>query len=152
MQTLKYRVITSKNQYKDYCTLLERLVCSMQKDRNVKDEIALLTILIEKWEADHIISSGMDPVQLLRSLMKDHHLKSQDLVDILGISKGYVSDILNYKKAFSKQVIRKLANYFKVSQEAFNRPYALVTNTKQGLIKQASINRTGSRLIRKTTF
>lgn len=125
MQTLKYKVIASKSQYKDYCTLLERLVCAKQKDRNIKDEIALLTILIEKWEADHIISSGLDPVQLLRSLMKDHNLKSQDLVDILGISKGYVSDILNYKKAFSKQVIRKLAGYFKVSQEAFNRPYAL---------------------------
>lgn len=105
--------------------MLERLVCKKQKGGNIKDEIALLTILIEKWEADHIISTGMDPVQLLRSLMKDHHLKSQDLVDILGISKGYVSDILNYKKAFSKQVIRKLATYFKVSQEAFNRPYAL---------------------------
>lgn len=125
MQTLKYKVISSKGQYKEYCSILESLVCITQKDRNSKDEIALLTILIEKWDADHIISSGLDPVQLLRSFMKDHDLKSQDLVDILGISKGYVSDILNYKKAFSKHVTRKLADYFKVSQEAFNRPYAL---------------------------
>lgn len=134
MQTLKYKVIASKSQYKLYCDLLERLVCAKQKDRNIKDEIALLTILIEKWEADHIISSGLDPVQLLRSLMKDHELKSQDLVDILGISKGYVSDILNYKKAFSKQVIRKLSDCFKVSQEAFNRSYALGVKKDRQLI------------------
>jgi len=53
-------------------------------------------------------------------------MKAQDLTAILGISKGYVSDILNYKKGLSKDVIRKLAEYFKVRQEAFNRPYNLL--------------------------
>jgi HTH-type transcriptional regulator/antitoxin HigA len=46
-------------------------------------------------------------------------------VTLLGISKSYVSEILNYKKGFSKSVIRLLSTYFKVSQEAFNRSYAL---------------------------
>jgi HTH-type transcriptional regulator / antitoxin HigA len=44
---------------------------------------------------------------------------------MLGISKGLVSNILNYKKGLSKESIRILANRFKVSQEAFNRPYVL---------------------------
>lgn len=126
METLKYKVITSKTQYAAYCNTLEELVFSGAKDRNTKDEIALLTLLIEKWDATHLASTGLDPVQLLQSFMKDHHLKAKDLVDILGISKGYVSDILHYKKGLSKEVVRKLAEYFKVAQEAFNRPYALV--------------------------
>src|SRR5690606_9218077 len=67
----------------------------------------------------------MDPIELLKSFMRDHGLKPKDLVDYLGISKGYVSDILNYKKGLSKEVIRKLAGRFNVSQEAFNRPYKL---------------------------
>ena len=125
METLKYKVITSKNQYKEYCKALEQLVFSGSKDRSTKDEIALLTLLIEKWDAEHILSTELDPVQLLHSFIKDHNLKAKDLVEILGISKGYVSDILNYKKGFSKEVIRKLADYFKVSQAAFNRPYKL---------------------------
>lgn len=62
---------------------------------------------------------------MLRSFMEDHHMKPQDLTTILDISKGYVSDILNYKKGLSKEVIRKLAEYFKVKQKAFNRPYKL---------------------------
>lgn len=53
--------------------------------------------------------------------MKDHNMKSKDLVKLLGISKGYVSDILNYKKGLSKTVILKLAEYFRVNQKAFNR-------------------------------
>ena len=81
--------------------------------------------MIEKWDEEHNTFKEVDPIKLLHSLMKDHHLKAKDLVDLLGISKGYVSDILNYKKGLSKEVIRKLAEYFKVSQEAFNRPYKL---------------------------
>lgn len=130
METLKYKVIASKSQYKDYCSKLEELVFSGKKDRNTKDEIALLTLLIEKWDADHNTFEELDPIQMLQAFIKDHDLKAKDLVEILGISKGYVSDILNYKKGLSKEVIRKLAAHFKVSQEAFNRPYKLVVQEK----------------------
>jgi HTH-type transcriptional regulator/antitoxin HigA len=126
METLKYKVITSKVQYAAYCNALEALVFSGAKDRITKDEIALLTLLIEKWDAEHNSFDDLDPIQLLRSLMEEQHLKAKDLVAMLGISKGYASDILNYKKGLSKEVIRKLATHFKVSQEAFNRPYKLV--------------------------
>ncbi len=47
-------------------------------------------------------------------------------MEILGLSKGTVSKILNYQKGFSKETIRKLATHFKLYQEAFNRPYPLV--------------------------
>ncbi len=51
---------------------------------------------------------------------------------ILNVSKGLVSDILNYKKGLSKEIIRSLSNRFKVSQEAFNKRYEL-TNLKAGI-------------------
>ena len=145
METLKYKVITSKNQYKEYCNVLEHLVFSGAKDRNTKDEITLLTLLIEKWDAEHISSNELDPVQLLHSFINDHNLKAKDLVEILGISKGYVSDILNYKKGLSKEVIRKLAHYFKVSQEAFNRPYKLVV-PENAHLRDASVMNTKKEL------
>jgi len=126
MSTLKYKVISSKALYKEYCNILEELVFSGAKDRNSKDEIALLTLLIEKYDDEHNTFDTVDPVQLLQSLMNDQQMKAKHLVDLLEISKGYVSDILNYKKGLSKDVIRKLAAHFKVSQEAFNRPYKLV--------------------------
>lgn len=109
---------------------------SSTKNRNTKDEIALLTLLVEKWDADHISSADIDPAQLLHSFINDHNLKAKDLVEILGISKGYVSDILHYKKGLSKEVIRTLADYFKVSQEAFNRPYKLIVpeNPRSGKV------------------
>lgn len=123
MGGLKYKVIKTIEQYKEYCSLLDVLIEKPASD--VQDEIELLTLLIWKWEQDHNSFIDSDPVELLKSLMKDHQLKSKDLVEILGVSKGLVSDILNYKKGLSKEIIRALSTYFNLSQEAFNRPYKL---------------------------
>ncbi|MDO6430751.1 transcriptional regulator [Flavitalea sp. BT771] len=126
MAELKYKVIKNKIQYNDYCKKLENLVFSGSKDSRKKDEIDLLTVLIEKWDAEHNTFDELDPIQLLLSFMEDQKLKPKDLIEILGISKGYISEILHYKKGLSKDVIRKLAGHFKVTQEAFNRPYKLI--------------------------
>jgi len=146
MATLKYKVITSKVQYKEYSNSLEELVFSGAKDRNTKDEIALLTLLIEKWDAEHNTFDYLDPVQLLHSLIDEHGLKAKDLANILDISKGYVSDILNYKKGLSKEVIRKLSEHFKVSQEGFNRPYKLIV-PENSRLRNASVMNTKKELV-----
>ena len=127
MAELKYTIIKNKTQYKAYCSILENLVSSGTNNKAIKDEIDLLTLLIEKWDAAHNSLHEVDPVTLLRSFMEEQQLKATDLVELLGVSKGYVSEILNYKKGMSKEVIRKLAARFKVSHEAFNRVYALKT-------------------------
>jgi len=127
MAELRYKVIKSKTQYNDYCKKLEDLVFSGSKDSHTKDEIDLLTALIEKWDTEHNTFDELDPIQLLHSFMDDHKLRPKDLVKILDVSKGYVSEILHYKKGLSKDVIRKLSEYFKVTQEAFNRSYDLVS-------------------------
>ncbi|WP_018629343.1 helix-turn-helix domain-containing protein [Niabella aurantiaca] len=145
MATLKYKVITSKTQYRDYCNALEQLLFSGSKDRDTKDEIALLTLLIEKWDEAHNTFEELDPIQLLQSLMKDHNLKAKDLVPVLNMSKGYISDILNYKKGLSKEVIRKLATRFKISQEALNRPYKL-TVPENAHLRNASVMNTKKEL------
>lgn len=135
METLKYTVIKSEDQYNRYCTELESLLDSGEQNQ-LNDEIDLLTLLIEKYEEENNTFESADPVGLLRSFMEDHDMKPKDLVALLGISKGYVSDILNYKKGMSKAVIRKLSSHFKVNQKAFNRPY-LLSGTKA--VKQKSV-------------
>ncbi|MEO6719960.1 MAG: helix-turn-helix domain-containing protein [Ferruginibacter sp.] len=145
MSALKYKIISSKIQYREYSNILEQLVFSDSKDRGVKDEIALLTLLIEKWDEEHNRFEEINPVSLLHSLMTDHKMKAKDLVELLEVSKGYVSDILNYKKGLSKDVIRKLSEYFKISQEAFNRPYKLVAPANSR-IRNASVMNTKKEL------
>jgi HTH-type transcriptional regulator/antitoxin HigA len=125
METLKYKVIKTKAQYKLYCNMLEELVFSDKKTKAQKEEIELLTVLIEKWDDEHNTLKQLDPVELLSYLMKENKINQIELSKILGVSKSVVSEILNYKKNMSKNVIRKLALHFKLSQDAFNREYAL---------------------------
>ncbi len=146
MATLKYKVIKSKRQYKEYSNILENLIFSGSKGRDTKDEIALLTLLIEKWDEKHNTFAEVDPIRLLHSLMDDHNMKAKDLVELLEVSKGYISDILNYKKGLSKEVIRKLAGHFKIFQEAFNRPYIL-TVSANSRFRNASVKNTKKELI-----
>lgn len=121
MKPLQYTIIKDEEQYKRYCDILENLI-SQNKNQ---DEIDLLTLLIEKWDNEHDTFTDADPIELLKALMNDNNLRAKDLVEILNLSKGTISKILNYHKGLSKDTIRKLSDYFKVSQEAFNRPYRL---------------------------
>jgi len=144
MSALKYTIIKSKTQYTQYCKNLEELLDSGSKSKAVNDEIDLLTLLIEKWDESHNTFDDLDPIELLHSLMTDHKMKAKDLVDLLEVSKGYVSDILHYKKGLSKDVIRKLAERFKVSQEAFNRHYKLIVPENSHL-RNASVMNTAKK-------
>ena len=124
MNKIAYTVIKTKEQYYEYCRTLEKLV--FLDNEQSDDEIELLELLIEKWDQDHNTLDDLDPIELIKSIMEDHKLKAKDLAEILNLSKGTISKILNYQKGLSKESIRKLSNHFKLYQEAFNRPYPLV--------------------------
>lgn len=125
METLKYTVIKNRKQYNTYCNELEHLLSFPKLSRVQKQETELLTLLIEKWDAEHNSFTELDPVKLLQGLMEQKNISASSLAAKLDKSKGLISDILNYKKAFSKEMIRELAIEFKVSQDAFNRVYPL---------------------------
>jgi len=145
MQTLLYKVIKTKKQYYQYCEILEELASVKAKSKEQKDAIELLTLLIEKWDADNNSFADADPIELLRYLMEVNNLKSTDMAALLGISKSLFSDILNYRRGLSKEVIRKLAEQFKVSQELFNKTYKLITPLNSHL-KDASVMNTQKKL------
>lgn len=137
MATLKYTVIHTRLQYDAYCDQLTALLEGAATPE-VQDEIDLLTLLIETRDREHNTFAAMAPVQLLRSLMDGAGVKAWELAQQLGVSKGLLSDILNYKKGFSKTMVRALAVRFRVAQEAFNRPYALRGMGVEGQRREAA--------------
>jgi HTH-type transcriptional regulator/antitoxin HigA len=145
METLKYKIIKSKRQYNEYCKMLENLLDD-EMSKQAEDEIELLTFLVEKWDEEHNTFEDVDPVTLIKSLMKEHNLISKDLADILEVSKSLISEILNYRKGLSKEIIRGLSTHFKVSQEAFNRTYKLNSPVNSSL-RNASVMNTHKNLI-----
>jgi len=145
MEPLQYKIIKTDTQYNKYCNILESLVDGGKKSKAIQDEVELLTFLIEKYDEEHNTFDDEDPIELLKSLMKEHKMKAVDLAKLLYVSEGLVSDMLNYKKGLSKDTIRILSEKFKLNQEAFNRPYQLeiIVNPK---IKNTRIKNTGKNL------
>lgn len=139
---LKYTVISSREQYNEYCDMLEGLADNpeTEKRQELQEEIELLTVLIDKWDSEHSSFADSDPIQLLKYLMAEHGLKAKDLVEIIGVSKGMISSILSYRKGLSKESIRKLASHFKLSQEAFNRPYKLIAEVNKSYKNATMMN------------
>jgi HTH-type transcriptional regulator/antitoxin HigA len=136
MKEQGYKIIRSDEQYYKYCDKLEELVNTTGKGH--EDDIELLTILIEKYDAEKIPLKNEDPIGLIKIFMNEHNIRSKDLAEILDVNKSTVSRILNYKKGLSKNAIRILAKHFAISQEALNRPYRLRNKTHNKL-KNASL-------------
>jgi HTH-type transcriptional regulator/antitoxin HigA len=133
MSAIKYCVIKSRQQYDKYCNLLETLV--LKNDNHDRDEIELLTLLIESWDNKQHQINDADPIQLLRFIMKEQNLKATKLASILHISRGAMSNILHYRRRLTAEQIRILANYFGIRQEALNQSYALVAEHGNILIE-----------------
>lgn len=124
MENLSYKVIKNIAQYDEYCNRLEDILFSGEADSRV-DEVELLTLLIETYDNQQREKDNIDPITLIKSLMDEHEMSQNELAKILGRSKSYVSEILNRKKGLSKDIIRKIADYFKISQESLNKDYDL---------------------------
>lgn len=118
-------IIRTEKQYFEYCDELEHLELMDNKTQALKDRTELLILLIEKWDNEQYSNPDLDPVQFLKVLMDTNNLKSVDLQNKLGINKTTLSHILNYRRGFSKKTIRLISEFFKVSQNAFNKPYKL---------------------------
>lgn len=127
---MEFKVIKSKSQYEEYCKQLKDLVFTNKKSKQ-QDKIELLTLLIEDYELRKLNEKRLDPVELTKALMVEHDLNQSELAKIAGIGKSYFSEILNYKKKFSRKVIRNIANHFKIRQEALNKAYTLKESALQ---------------------
>jgi HTH-type transcriptional regulator/antitoxin HigA len=68
MKRLKYTVIKSESKYNDYCEVLENILESNAESKEFADEIELLTLLIEKWDAEHSVMAEKNPIEVLHFL------------------------------------------------------------------------------------
>ena len=104
----------------------ERLLAEVEKlmdkgeHRSMEEDAALdlMVRLIKDYEEEHHPLPDPTPHEMLAYFMEKRGLKQADLVPIFN-SRGYVSDVINGKRAISKAHARQLAEFFKVSTDVF---------------------------------
>ena len=103
--------------------MLEEIWQLMKKgEENVTPEesrlLELMCLLVEKFEAEHYPFPESKPHELLQFIMEERGLRQRDLLPVFG-SDGLTSDVVNGKRAISKDKAKKLAEFLGVSVELF---------------------------------
>jgi HTH-type transcriptional regulator/antitoxin HigA len=98
---------------------VEKLMDNSEHRTAEEDTVLELMVgLIKDYEEEHHPLPDLSPHEMLVYLMEQRSLKQADLLPILK-SRGYVSDVVNAKRAISKAHARQLAEFFKVSANLF---------------------------------
>ncbi|MEK6654200.1 MAG: helix-turn-helix domain-containing protein [Thermodesulfobacteriota bacterium] len=113
------RVIGSHREHERMLAETERLMDRGERRSREEDTaLDLMVRLIQDYEREHHPLADPSPSEMLAYLMEKRGLRQVDLVPIIK-SRGYVSDIINGKRAISKAHARQLAEFFKVSADLF---------------------------------
>src|SRR5438105_15866666 len=107
------RVITSKAEHQRVLGEVEKLM-DHGEHRTAEEDAALdlMVRLIKDYEEEHHPLPDPSPHKMLLYLMEQRSLKQADLLPIFK-SRGYVSDVINAKRAISKAHVKQLAEFFK---------------------------------------
>src|SRR5580704_11897975 len=114
------KAIESEEEYDRMVDAVDGLM-DKGEDHLSTEESALLetlAILIQAYDDRNHALPPVPPYEMLAYLMESNGRTAKDLLTVFG-TRGRVSEILNGKRAISKQQAKKLASLFKVSADLF---------------------------------
>jgi len=111
-------LIHSDEELAHYTEALFRLTAKSRPTAEEAEAIGLLTLLIERYEAERFPMPNADPVDVLRFLLGQNGLSQRDIAAELG-SESTVSLILAGKRRLNRGHIARLSRRFHVSPSVF---------------------------------
>lgn len=133
---MKYSEIRTKKQYDEYCRQhleLGKTLSDGKGTEETESDYYVLHLIIEDYTRKQKNPfDQLTPVDLLKALMEECGYSGYKLSKELNIPQSTISDILNYRRGFSKDLIRKFATKFGLSQESFLKEYELIN--KEGRV------------------
>ena len=108
----------------DYQQALERLetIFDAKAGTTEGDELEILSILIEKYEEEYYPIDLPDPIEAIKFRMEQLGLQQKDLVEIIGF-KSRVSEILNYKRKLTLEMIRSFHKNLSIPTSVLAQEY-----------------------------
>jgi HTH-type transcriptional regulator/antitoxin HigA len=93
---------------------MDRLLAKGQLDEGEEMYLDALSDLVAAYEDDHHAIEPASDADMLRHLLEVKGISQAQLSRDTSIPKSTISEVLAGKKRFSRQMMRKLADYFKV--------------------------------------
>lgn len=120
---MNIKPIKTEEDYEIALKRAEELMDSLP-DTQEGDEFEVLVTLIENYEAKHYKIEAPDPVEAIKFAMEQNGINQKDLTDIIG-SASKVSEVLNYKRGLSLNMIRNLYEKLHLPVELLVKRYDL---------------------------
>lgn len=111
-------IIRSEEQLAAYTKELYRLTAEPHPTPAQVEAIELLTLLIERYEAENFKVPQASPAHVLRFLLQSHGLRQRDIAKDLG-SESIVSEVLSGKRKLNATHMEALSRRFNVSPAVF---------------------------------
>lgn len=106
--TMKIKVITSTEEYKEALALIEELMdANPNPDSEAGEKLGLLAALVRDYESSAFPDSFPDPIDAILFRMEQQGLKPRDLIPFIG-SRSKVSEILSRKRPLTLNMMRAL--------------------------------------------
>lgn len=93
------------------------------------DRLDVLAILVEAYEERRWPMDDPDPIEMINDVMEEAGYSQTDLAALIG-SAARASEILNRKRALTRDMMWKLHQEWLIPAEVLIRPYDLKTSTK----------------------
>jgi len=94
--------------------VMDRLLAKGKLDRGEESYLNALSDLVASYENEHFPIEPASDAEMLRHLLDAKGVSQAELHRETGISKSSISEVLAGKKPLSRQMIRRLADYFQV--------------------------------------
>jgi HTH-type transcriptional regulator / antitoxin HigA len=106
--------IKSERHLKEAQQVMDSLLARGKLDEGEETYLDALSDLVAAYEDDHYAIEPASDADMLRHLLEAKGVSQIQLSRDTGIPKSSISEVLAGKKQFSRQMMRKFADYFKV--------------------------------------
>ncbi len=117
------KIINTDSEYQRFLVVSETLLSKRTSRTIAETEMLMLLVkLIEDYEEETYSFSewmNVEPHKFLQHLIEAKEVKQSDVAQAIGLDRGRMSAIVNGKRAISKDVAKKLGEYFNTSPAAF---------------------------------
>lgn len=106
--------IKSEEHLKAAQEIMDRLLAKSELDHGEQMYLDALSDLVAVYENEHHVIPPASDADMLRHLMEAKGVSETELSRDTEVTKSTISEVLAGKRPFSRQMIRKLADYFEV--------------------------------------
>ncbi|MBI1286434.1 MAG: transcriptional regulator [Flavobacteriales bacterium] len=118
------RILKTEADYNAAVARLDELVHQTETDGTGTEEMEVLGLLIESYEAERFPLSEPHPIDAIRFMMEQRGMTDADLGNVIG-SRSRASEILNLKRGLSIDMIRAIHQQMHIPAEVLIQDYQL---------------------------